>query len=407
MAFPVIRPKIGLLLIAMQSAEGSPATLDPTLHAVPYEVDSFEYGSPYRSDPADEANGSLVMGAPLIVGQPATIGFRFRLKGAGAGVTYTSTVKPPHHAVFSACGLRGQFSAAALTAGTTTSATLGTGFTGTAQLYRGMPLVLTGSPGAGQIPLITDYTAGKVATLSDLFGTPLSTGTSAAMPANWTYAGTTPYDSASRLTDHPCATVGYYEDGNLLQWNDVRGIVDFEGNTAAPGFGVVRMSGTYAGETAVAVPTNAVVANHSAPILTKGAGTPSAALINRVELPISRWSLRNGGDIENVDDPNTPYGFGPGQITGRAPVFGADPLKTLVSTRDAIAEIGAASNYPIVLRFGQTAGNRLAILAPIAQPTKADPGKRGTMRSLDQEWQLLNPGRDSVTRDGERILAFY
>ena len=46
------------------------------------------------------------------------------------------------------------------------------------------------------MPLITDYTAGRVATLSDQFGTPLSSSNSAAIPANWTYAGTTPADMA-------------------------------------------------------------------------------------------------------------------------------------------------------------------------------------------------------------------
>lgn len=410
MADPIIRPENGLLLVAIQSAEGTAATLDPALHAVPIEADSFSYGNPFTAEEANETNGSLVQSAPLIVGQAVPLSFQFRLKGAGAGVTYTSSVKPPHHAVYQGCGLRGFFqaaiAAAALTAGTTTSATLGTGFTGTSQLYRGMPLILSVGPGAGLMPFITDYTAGKVATLSDLMPLALTTSTLAAIPANWTYAGTTPIDAASRLTDHPPVTVGWYEDGNLYQWMDVRGVLDLEGRAARPGMATAKMTGTYTGSSTVTMPTTAVLANHSAPILTKGAGLPSAIQINRKELPISAWSLRNGGEVEGVDDPNTAYGFGPGQLGGRRPVFGADPLGTLVSTQDHMGELGALTTGPIALRLGQTAGNRVGILGPQGQAIKADPAKRGKLRSLDREWQLTNPGRDAQLRDSERFLIF-
>src|SRR5439155_1240656 len=109
------------------------------------EEDSVQPGNPFRREASNEANGSLDAAAPLVVGQPYTFKFRFRIKGANAG--YTSSVKPPHHQIFSAAGARGFFtaavSAAALTAGSATTATLGTGFAGTAQLYKGMPLILS------------------------------------------------------------------------------------------------------------------------------------------------------------------------------------------------------------------------------------------------------------------------
>lgn len=411
---PVIRPDNGLLLIALQSAEGTAATLDPALHAVPIEAGSFSYPNPYASEDVSESTGSYVASAPLIVGQPAPISFRSRIKGANA--TYSASVKPPLHAPLQACGLRGQFTAAitaaALTAGSTTSATLGTGFTGTAQLYRGMPLILSGGIGAGHAPLITDFSAAKVAILSDLFSSALDITTLAAIPANWTYAGASPADAAARITDHPCVTVGWYEDGNLYQWMDVRGTLDMEGDTARPGFGTFNLSGTYLGSSTVAVPTDAVLASHSAPTLVKGAGLPPAMLANRIPLPISKWALRNGGGIETPEDPNTQFGFGAGQIVDRRPMFEADPLRTLVSTRDAIAEIGAAvsgaaTNYPIGLRFGSAAGNRWSLLCPLAQPVSADPTMRGKLRADQIGWQALSPGRDSAGRDGDRILCFF
>lgn len=407
---PVIRPTNGLLLIALQTAEGSPTTLDPLLHAVSIEDGSFTYANPFRAEDSDESNGSLVAGGPMIIGQEVPISFRAKMRGAGNGITYTALIKPPLHAAFGCCGWRGQFqaaiAAAALTAGSTTTATLGTGYTGTAQLYMGMPLALSVGPGAGHVPLITNYTAGKVATLSDQLAT-LTTATLAAIPANWTYAGTTPIDAASRLTDTPCATVGWYEDGNLLQWQDVRGIMDLDGESAKPGFATFNMTGTFMGSSTVTMPTNQVVAAHSAPVLTKGTGLPSALLVNRIELPISKWSLKTGGSLQSIVDPNTQYGFGPGQLAGRKPIFGADPLGTLVSTFDAMAEIGTAPNYPITARFGQTAGNRWSLLLPTAQPITANPSMRGENRAFDKEWQGLTAGRDAQNRDSDRFLSFF
>lgn len=408
---PVIRPKNGLLLIGLQSTEDEVLTLDPTLHAVPVEEDSFTYPSPFGTEAVSEANGSYVASAPMVFGQPAPISFRSRLKGAGPGVTYTSLVKPPLHAPLQMCGMRGQFTAAivasALTAGAATTGTLGTGYTGTANLYRGLPLILSVGPGAGHVPIITEYTAGKLATLSDTFSPVLSTSTLAAIPANWAYAGTSPADAAARLADHPAANVWWYEDGNLYKWINVRGLVDFEGDTARPGFAVFNASGTYLGSSTAAMPTNAVVASHSAPMLVKGVDTPPAALINRVPLPISRWASRAGSSLETPADPNTSNGFGAAQITGRTPMFEADPLRTLVSTRDALAEIAAAANYPIALRFGNTAGNRLAIVHPLSQPVSADPSMRGKLRADQVGFQALTAGRDSAGRDGDRYVTFF
>jgi hypothetical protein len=409
MADPVIRPRNAVLLVALQSAESTAATPNPATDAVPFEDGSFTFNSPYRTEDSSEVNGSFVGSAPLVLGQAATVSFRSRLKGAGAGVTYTSSVKPPLHAPLQACGMRGQFtasvSAAALTAGTPDSATLGTGFAATAQQYRGMPLLLTAGPGAGRVPLIVDYSSAKVASLSDIYGAALTTSTIAGLPANWSYAGTSPADNTARLTDQPCATIYYYEDGRLYRWMDCRGVVDFDGNSAQPGFGAFSFTGVFVDVADAAVP-NAVIAGHSAPLLLQGSGVAPAMQANRRGLPISRWSLSSGGATESSEDPNTSFGFGAAQIGARTPIFEADPLQTLIATRNALAEIAAYSVYPISLQFGATAGNRVSLLLPQAQPIEAAPGLRGTLRSETLRYQALNPGDDAYARDGERILTF-
>ena len=408
---PVIRPGNSLLLLALQSAEGTPAVPSAATDIVPFESDSLTYSGPYKSEQTDEANGTFVAGAPLVMGQAATITWKSRLKGAGAGVTYTSTIKPPLHSALSICGWLGQFTAAvaaaALAAGTTSAATLGVGFAATAQAYRGIPLALTGAPAAGRRAQITDYSVGKVATLADLYGTALSATNTGAIAANWTYAPTSPLDASSRLTMHPCGTLYLYEDGMLHAWTDCRATVDFEGDAAKPGFAVFSVTGIYAGPADAAVPANPVYPGQSAPLLVQGVGGLGPVFqINRKGLPIAKWSMKANSSIETPADPNSNYGFAPGQISDRGYVLQCDPKQTFVATRNVLAEIAAFSQYSGALQFGSTAGNRVTLTLPLMQPTEATPATAGKLRTQSTMYQVMTPGRDNANRDGDAILCF-
>ncbi|MEA3033151.1 MAG: hypothetical protein QOH86_1167, partial [Sphingomonadales bacterium] len=250
-------------------------------------------------------------------------------------------------------------------------------------------------------------TAGKLATFSDNFSPALDNTTLASLPANWTYAWTSPADGATRATDHPCGTLYYYEDGTLYQLVDGRVKLDMEGDTAKPGFATATVTGIFAGKSDAAVPSGLVVANHSAPTLVQGANTPPAIQVNRKGLPISKWSLTDGGSLTSPEDPNTTYGFGAGQLGGREVMFGCDPLATLVATRNTLSEIAAFTNYPIGLRFGYTASNRWSLLLPVVQPVDEGTGKRGEYRSNDLSFQAIPSGRDAQNRDCTRIMCFY
>lgn len=399
------------VLIKLETTEGVDASPTATADAIPVEADSVSYNTPWTQEASNEATGSLVSGAPLIIGQPATVSFRSRVKGAGAGTTYSASVKPPLHQAFQACGWRGQFTAAIATAlataGGANSATLAASFPATARALIGMPLAITAGVGNGAVPIVTEYTAGRVATLGDTFTPPLDATSSASVPANWTYAQTSPSDAAARATDQPSATIYIYEDGVLWKFIGCRGVLSLDGRSARPGYAGFQFTGIYAGRADAAVPTNLVIANHSAPVLAQGSVVSSAVLINRKPLAISTWSLDAGSQLETPDDPNTPYGFGTSQIVDRTPMLKVDPLATLVANRDTITEIGNGVTMTAVLRHGAQTGNRWALSTPMAQPVTADPGTRGKLRSEDVSFQLRGLGRDSVTRDTDRIITFF
>jgi hypothetical protein len=394
----------------LETTEGVDATPDAT-NAFPFEVDSVEYNSPYRAEASQEANGSLAAAAALIVGQPAEISFRVRIKGAGPGTTYSASVRPPHHDLLQACGWRGFFSdavaATAITAGTVNSATLAAPFAATAQLYRGMPLQLAGGNSGGRLVHVSDYTAGRVATLTDAFGAALNTSVTAALPANWTYAPTSPADATARATDHPSGTLYLYEDGVLRRFVGLRGTVDFAGETARPGFMTFRFMGTYLGKSDAARPLDSVAQN-SAPTLANGSGgVNNSVLVNRLPLAVRNWALGINQGLEVIDDPNTAFGFGPADIARRDAQLTLDPADTLVSVRNVIADIEAGTRYPAVLRCGSVAGNRWSLTLPLVQPVEASPGRRGIYRTEELTLNALNAGSDPQTRDSDAILCFY
>jgi hypothetical protein len=408
MADEVIRPKNTAILVKLETTPGTDAA-PVAADAITFEDGGYSYNYPYGSESSNENTGSYVAGAPLQVGQPADLSIQFRMKGAAA--TYTASVKPPHHALLSACGKRGLFTAAvaaaALAAGTTTSATLGTGFAATAQLYRGMPLLLTGAPAAGARSFITDYTVGKVATLVDQFGSALSAANNASIPANWTYAGTSPRDAAGRATDHPAATIYIYEDGTLLKFVGCRGSLSFNGDAAKPGFATAKLTGIFAGTVDAAVPSGIVLPTQGAPTVVKGVGGVSNAVqMARLALPFSKWSLNDQQKLESPIDGNTDYGFSIGQIGGREPVIGIDPLKTLVATRDTLASLAAQSQFTGVIRSSGAAFNRWGLTFPLAMMQDAAPGTRGELKTEDINYRAVSSGQDANTRDGDWILCF-
>lgn len=410
MADPTIRAMNVAVLLKLETTEGIDAVPDPTIDAIPVESDSITMNNPWTNEAANEATGSLVAGSPLIIGQASTFSFKSRIKGAGAGAVYTSTLKPPLHQAYQACGWRGQFTAAIaaalVTAGGGNSITLPASFPSTARALLGMMLLIGAGTGAGAAPAVIEYASTRVATLSESFSPALDATTSVSLPANWTYASTSPIDGNARISDQPSATCHIYMDGTLRKFVGCRGVLMLDGKTARPGYGTFNMTGIYAGKVDAAMPTNLVIAGHTAPILVQGSGkSPAASMLGR-PLTISTWSLDAGTALEVPDDPNTAFGFGAGQIVDRMAMLKVDPLATLVANRDTISDIGNGATTPAAFRHGSVAGNRWALVVPKAQPVNNDNGTRGKLMSEDITLQCLTLGRDAYTRDTDRVLVF-
>lgn len=407
-----IRPANAALLFKGESAVGTDASPVGNLDAIPFEEGSVQIGNPFTEQTSNEASGTMGQTAPTIIGQPVPVRFRFQIKGAGASATYSASVKPPHHEVYKAAGLRGFFQAAvaatALASGTVNSATLASPFVATAQAYRGMPLVLGGSPVAGATPFVSDYSAARVATLADEFGSALSASHTAAIPVNWTYAPTSPKDASARATDHPSATLYYYEDGLLKKVFGVRGQVTITGQNAGVPVGEFVGSGIYGGESDAAIPSNLAVAGHTGPLLVQGQSLSLAVAANRKALSINQFSLAMNANVVSPGTPNSAYGFEAAEIGKRQPLLTVDPKRTLVAVRDTLTQMQNATQFTGIIRAGNQAGNRFAITFPILQIASREDGAQDIFRTEQLGLRpIVTAAQDAQTRDNDFVLCFY
>lgn len=408
---PIIRLRNVLALCKAETTEGVDAVPVSATDGFPFEIDSLTIGSPYTSEDSNEATGTDIAGAPVIIGQAIPVTTRMKLKGAGVGAVYSASIKPPSHNLLQACGLKGFFqagvAATALAAGTVSSATLATPFAATAQLYRGQRLVLTGAPAAGAHAMISDYTVGRAATLVDLFGSTLGVTNTAEIKPNWTYAPSSPATLAERATDQPSHTLYVYTDGLLYKIIAFRGNVKLMADAAKPGYLEISGMGIWGGQSNVTQPTDAVFANHAAPLFNMQTAVSPAFLVNRKQLPVSNFSYDFARQIESFEDPNTTIGFGGGQIMGRAGMLECDPLKTTLATRNHLTDLETTGlEMTGVARFGMVSGNRVALTLPRLVPAKVEDGARKGAKSESIGFRALSSGRDASGRDGDAILCF-
>ncbi|MCM8738287.1 hypothetical protein M5E06_29605 [Azospirillum sp. A1-3] len=367
-----LRTRNAALLAKIETTEGTDANPAASTDAVLVENPQISFNP--NTVQTNEVTGSLDGRGPITGGMTVQITCDVLLKGSGVPGT------PPEWGdLMKAAGWAEVITAAAVpaaaeaaTAGTTTSLTLSAGASGTAQTYRGMPLLLTGNPAGGATSFIADYTAGKVATLTDLFGTALSAATNYQVPVNVLYKPAS--------TNIPSLTLYLYMDGLLYKVVGARANATLKLQSGNIGRISFTLTGMFAGKVDANVPTG-LVYDATRPPVWKG----GKALVNRVVSAMSSMSIEFGNQMTNPDNPNAAEGFDPSIITSRNMTGSCDPLETLVATRDSMAALRAGTQQIIHACYGITAGNRIGVTMPAAFYTNLQPGDRnGLMTNTHQ-----------------------
>jgi hypothetical protein len=227
---------------------GSPAVAD-------FIRGSCDVGFDQTTVPDPQYTGSLDSAPPIVGGLRPRFTIRMALRGSGLAGT-----APEWGRLLRCCTMVETTTGTAVgaptaaTAGTTSTITAASPFGTTAQAYRGMPLLIAGTTQDGiSQTLITDYTAGRVATILHTASSPFTTGATLQVPVNVLYAPT------SDETVYKTATVYLYMDGLLWTFLGCTGSWGIEFSTGGIAYLTFTMTGQFGAKSTAAFPAAAVV----------------------------------------------------------------------------------------------------------------------------------------------------
>lgn len=356
-----LRSRNGALLFKLEASEGVAETPSASTDAVLIENPSIRF-NPQNTE-TRELTGSLDNRGPIVGGMQVQVSFDVYLKGSG-----TAGTAPEWGDLMKACGWAETITGTAVPAapeacaagGSTTTAVLGASAAATADMYRGMPITFTGVVAGSSF--ISNYTVGKLATLTDTMSGSIVATTNYQIPINVLYKPAS--------TSISSGTLYLYMDGVLYILAGCRGSWSLANPAAGPGKFSFTLSGMYVSKTDVSVP--ACTYDSTRPPIFKG----GYMLINRVAAAMATFGIDNGNQVVFPPNPNVTEGFDPAIITERSMTGSIDPQATLVATRDIMTAMRAGTQHILHARWGSTAGNRVGITIPTGLYTANDPGDR-------------------------------
>jgi hypothetical protein len=256
----------------------------------------------------------------------------------------------------------------AAASGTATTVTAATPFSTTAQQYRGMPLLITGTPVSQDIVL--DYTAGRVITLARTYSPVLSASALLQVPINVLYSPTSDETLEQYLTCYG------YVDGLRHRITGMKGTFGVGLRSGAPaelmfmGTGIV-----VARDEPAALPTNFVPVTRQPPRWAGGMAQLNRSLVScqglRADMNVRTYYPENPEAAEGYDVPI---------ITGAGPRITVDPFSHVTNSPLRSNAFRAGTPVPVAAMWGTVAGNRFALSCPSGQIIDLQEAERGSLR---------------------------
>lgn len=375
-----LRTRNAVVLAKIESTTGTDAA--PTGSADAVLVENPRATPSANLIRTNEVTGSLDQLGSIVGGIRATVEFDVLLRGSGS-----PAVAPEWGKLMRVCGMQETLTTTAVPAaaetlaagGSTTSAVLGASAVGTAQLYRGMPILLTGAQAGTSF--IADYSAAKLALLTDTFGGALVATTNYQIPLNVRYG--------QASTSIASVTVYVYMDGVLYKLVGCRGSWSLAVETGGIGRLTFRFDGMYVSKTDAAVATPVYDNEAVRPPVVRG----GAMTVNKLAAAIANLSLDSGNTLTMPPNPNAAEGFDPPEITARNMTGSINPLENLTATNDWMGDFRAGTKRILHERWGTVAGNRFGITIPAGLYTAQNPADRDGLMAVDLPFEAT--GRDS------------
>jgi hypothetical protein len=316
-----------------------------------------------------EYNGSIDQTASIVGGLRPRLRLRMPLRGSG-----TAGTAPEWGKLLQSCTYAETVTSAAVgaptaaTAGTATTVTAAAPFAATADLYRGMPLAVTGDQSFTTV--ITDYTVGRVITFGETRANPLTTSSLLQVPINVRY-GPTSDESVYKTT-----TIYFYADGLLWTFVGASGNATVELTTGGIGFITFEFRAQFATKSATALPAGAATAANTRIARVPPRFVAGKSQLNRSLAQLRTLSVNTGVNVVLPDDPESAEGYGPGVPVERDTQGSIDPLINTTNSVALFNAFRAGTPMNLIALIGSTAGNRMALCLPAAKVVAMDPGNR-------------------------------
>jgi hypothetical protein len=327
----------------------------------------------------NEYTGSMDKAASIAGGLRPRIRLRMPLRGSGAAAT-----APEWGKLLRCCTYLETYTAAAVGAptaaasGTTTTVTAAAPFAATADLYRGMPLLVTGDQTT--TTGILDYTVGRVITFGETRAA-LTTSSLLQIPINYRYSPT------SDESNYKTATLYFYSDGWLQIFTGCSGTWSLELTTGGIGYITFELRGQYVTPSATAMPSGAASA-----AVTRTAVAPPRFVSGKMQLNKQLAQVNTLSVAANVttilpDDPESAEGYGPALSTDRAPGGSMNPYVDTTKNLAIMNAFRLGTSMNLMAQLGSTAGNRFIVMAPAARATGVKVSMRDGAAANDIQFQ--------------------
>lgn len=362
------------IAIATQSGAGSftqPSSSTDTYPCGQVKVDL----QPITAD-NPEYLGTIHRPGQFVLGKKAQVTLQIMMRPPGGSTPPTAGAYIPGR-ILKAAGFSEVITSAAIPASpealgsgsTTTAAKLGSSATGTAQLYKGMPLILSdnGSGYNRQLTAIRDYTAAKLATLFETLGAPPA--------ANWQIPKSLAYMLSSTAVP-PSLSVSVWYDSVRYDFIDMT-VASLRFNfptqtrdsTDYPMMEVTLDGDLYA------------FADEDSPTVNALGAIPTFKdgdfWIGSKALGGSSFSLDMGIQVGYAPNPNRSSGNDPAQMTETRRTASITLNHVTKAANDLIALADAQSLVGLWAQYGYTAGNMVCFNVPNGRLSYPNPDNSG------------------------------
>lgn len=283
--------------------------------------------------------------------------FQFELAGTG-----TAGTAPAYGPILRACAVGETLTAApvagtAQAGGSTTSIKLAATSSAVNGFYNGFPISITAGTGTGQSGVVVAYNgATQVATVASVAWVAPDATSTYSMSANAAYRPVT--------NSLEAVTLYFNIDGVLHKFVGARGTVSFNIGADKIPYAKASLTGIYVPVTDAAAPV-VVLTGWQRPLISNTVNTPLFSMLGYSAAVLDTLTL----DLVNTIAKVSRIGVQRVDITDRKPVGNVSMEAVLTATHNWWQACLSSTPGPLALINGTTAGNCIALSAPVVVPT--------------------------------------